>query len=119
MYSSINTWPRICKKVGVDPKLLPGTEGIGKKYADFTVGAYQAKLIADAVNKIDEENGNTDEPCYMPYFYRDGKGGFSFHCTNHVYWYAHSRAAAGLWFKSRAGAKFAGEVFLKIYKKLG
>lgn len=119
MYSSISTWNKLCKKLGVDPKVLPSTEGMSKEDAEFTVGAYQAKKIADAFNMIDTENGVTNDPYYIPYFYRDGKGGFSFYFTLDVDWSTLARSAARLWFKTRTGAEFAGKIYLKIYKKLG
>lgn len=86
MYSSISTWNKLCKKLDIDPKVLPSTDGMSKEDAQFTVGSYQAKKIADAVNMIDTENGVTNDPYYLPYFYRDGKGGFSFVATNGVPW---------------------------------
>lgn len=117
MYDSVNTWSKVCNKLGHDPKAIPGVSMLSKEVAKFTLNSFKAKMIADAVNKVDEENGITNKPCYIPYFYRGG-GGFSF---AGVFWGANRgcrRAAAGLCFVSENGAEFAGKKYTEVYEAI-
>lgn len=118
MYDSVNTWNKVCKKLGHDPKVLPDVSKLPESVAIFTLNSFKAKMIAEAFNKVDKENGEKGKPCYMPYFYRVSGGGFSF---RYVCWYADvaSRyAAAGLCFVTRNGAKEAAKLYVKIYEAI-
>lgn len=117
MYDSVNTWNKVCKKLGHDPKFTPDVSMLPKEAAKFTLNSFKAKMIADAFNKVDKENGENGNPYYMPYFYRESGGGFSF---NHdvLAWAscAFRATAAGLCFVTRNGAAEAGKLYLKVYE---
>lgn len=120
MYDSVNTWSKVCNKLGHDPKAIPGVSMLSKEVAKFTLNSFKAKMIADAVNKVDEENGVTNKPYYLPYFYKDPGGGFSFFYSGYGTWDSgtYSFAAALLCFRTREASDFAGKIFIEIFKLL-
>lgn len=116
IYSPINNWKAVCKKIGHDPKVLPDVSNLDKDDQKDTTAFFMAKKIAKAINMIDEENGNKNTPVYAPYFYKDP---FSFRITDYGIWIGGSVVlSARLLFRTRAGAEHAGKTFLKIYKDL-
>lgn len=122
-YDSLSTWEGICEKLGIDPKVKPGSEGMSEDDANFTIAAYQAKKITQAYNKVDEEAGETSIPNKYPYFWRgkEGGAGFSFRNSSYDYWNsgAITVAAARLCgFKTWAAADHAGPAHEKVWKML-
>ena len=122
-YDSLSKWEGVCKKLGIDPKVKPGTEGMSEDDANFTIAAYQAKKITQAYNKVDEEAGETSIPNKYPYFWRgkEGGAGFSFRSSGCDHWFsdANANAAARLCgFKTWAAADHAGPAHEKVWKML-
>lgn len=119
MYTEVNSWVKVCKKNGEDPKTLPEVSHLLEEDRKDAIAYFKAKKIAKAYNKVDEENGDKSTPWYLPYFNKSG-GGFSFWLSDFGYWYADSvtSAAARLLFRTRAASDSAAKSHVKVYKDL-
>lgn len=118
MYEQLESWEGVCEKLGHDPKILPDVSMLPEKSASFTLNSFKAKMIADAYNQVDLENGINGNDYYRPWFYRKLGGGFSFVYVNWVTYGDLRHAAAGLCFLSENGAESAANSHINVYEAL-
>lgn len=116
----IKSFEDAAKILGMDPKSLPGVEGLPEKHASAVVSNYKLWIISEAFwkgTKLDWTNSSQYK--YFPWFWMNDTpfssgSGFSFS----VYDSDDSRTRVGsrLCFPTREIAEYVGKTFIDLYR---
>ena len=104
--------------------LIPNMDSIPEKYRKAIFAHYKLCVIAEAINKIENEGeswtpdwSNHSEYKYYPWFDMGSPSGVGFSFGVGAYWSSDSDCGSRLCFISRSAAMYAGEQFEEIYKE--
>lgn len=118
-YTKIKTFNDACKVLKKDPKKLPIVKGIPKEHQKAIVANYKLRIIAEALNKLDNGKSwkpdykNADEYKYEPWFIKDEKAsGFSYARYG---WYAATYVGSRLVYREWDISKYAATQFKSLY----
>ena len=114
-YKTIKTFEDACKKLGVDPEILPGVTGLPEEFAKPIIAAYKLLIIYKAINngwKPDWSNWNKYK--YYPWF---GvlSSGFGFSCAGYYCGGANASVGSRLCTDTREKALYIAEQFKAEY----
>jgi hypothetical protein len=118
----IKTYEQACKKLGINPKALPGVSKLPVKDRKAIIAHYKLVKIAQALNGEWKPNWNDNsEGKYYPWFEvkADAKrpSGFGFSGADCGSWRTCTAVGSRLCFKSSELAVYAGKQFAKLYQE--
>lgn len=114
-YKTIKTYEDACKKLGIDPCILPDVSKQPEKYNKATIAHHKLMIIYEAIN-----NGwvpdwsNWDQLKYFPWF-KLVSSGFAFSGSAYGYSSAHSAVGSRFCTDSSKKALYIGKQFEAEY----
>ena len=117
-FKSIKSFEDACKTLGLNPDVLPNTEGITDEFKKPIISQYKLMVIFKAINNGWKPNwGNGHEYKYFPWYYMLSSG-FGFGTSDYNYAYAHTSVGSRLCTDTSEKAMYIAKTFEQEYKEL-
>ena len=117
-FKSIKSFEDACKTLGLNPDVLPNTEGITDEFKKPIIAQYKLMVIFKAINNGWKPNwGDSDEYKYYPWYYMLSSG-FGFDGSDYSFTDAGTYVGSRLCTDTSEKAMYIAKIFEQEYKEL-